>query len=101
MQEPPASNAKMLIIGKIFSSRPYTAIIKIMRIQSVRLTKAELSVPSENANEVPATKVPTSDDHVYVKGLREMFHNRIHKLDENDSLYDLINDTPSNISKYE
>ena len=64
-----------------------------MRIQSVISTKVELSVPPSNANEVQATKVLTSNDHAYLKRLREKFHNRIQKLDENDS--------PSDLSNYE
>ena len=56
-----------------------------MRIQSVISTKVELSVPPENENEVQATNVLTSDDHAYLKRLWAKFHNRIQKLDENDT----------------
>ena len=58
----------------------------------------QLSVPPANANEVPAAKVLTRDDHIYLKRLREKFHDSIHKLDENDIISDLSKDTPSNLS---
>ena len=58
----------------------------------------ELSVPPENSNEVPATKVLTSDDHIYLKLFRAKFHDSIHKLDKNYTLYDPRDDTPSNLS---
>ena len=61
----------------------------------------ELSVPPENSNEVPATKVLTSDDHINLKLLRAKFHDSIHKLDENDTLSDPSDDTPSNIINVE
>ena len=67
-----------------------------MRIQSVRSTKLELSVPPSNANEVQATKVLTSDDHAYLKGLWVNFQNRIQKLDKNDTPYYLSNDEENN-----
>ena len=69
-----------------------------MRIQSFRLKKVELSVPPANANEVPETKVFTSDDHIYLKRLRSKFHDSIHKLDKNDTLSDPSDDNPSNLS---
>ena len=59
----------------------------------------ELSVPQANANEVPATKVLTSDDHVYLKRLRAKFHDSIHELNENDNLSDQSGDTTSNLSE--
>ena len=62
-----------------------------MRIQSVRSTTVELSVPPANVNEVQATNILTSDDHAYFKQLRAKFHNRVHKLDQNDTPSDLRN----------
>ena len=58
----------------------------------------QLSVPPAKAKEVPVAKVLTSDDHVYLKQLREKFHDSIHKLDKNDIHYDLSKYTPSNLS---
>ena len=58
----------------------------------------ELSIPPANANEVQATKVLASDDHVYLKRLRAKFHNSIQRLDKNDTLSDLSKNTPSNLS---
>ena len=58
----------------------------------------ELSVPQANANEVPATKVLISDDHVYLKRLWAKFHDNIYKLDENDTFYDPRDNTTSNLS---
>ena len=86
---------------KILSPRPYTAIITRMSIQSVISAKLELSVPPENESEVLATKVLTSDDHIYLKRLRENFHDRIHKLDKNDTLSDLRDNSNSNLSDNE
>ena len=57
----------------------------------------ELSVPPAKENEVPETKVLTSDNHIYLKRLRENFHNRIYKLDKNDTLSGLSNNTTSNL----
>ena len=82
--------------GKILSSRPYTAIITRIRIQSVISTKVELSLPPENSNELKSTNVLTSDDHAYLKRLRAKFHNRIQKLDENDTPSDLSDDEEKN-----
>ena len=61
----------------------------------------ELSVPPANVNEVPATKVLTSGNYVYLKRLRGNFHDSIYKLDENYTLSDPSNDTPSNLSNDE
>ena len=82
MQESALGSNYIYQWNKIRSLRPCTAIITRMRIQSVRSTKVELSVPSANANEVQATKVLTSENQEYIKQLREKFHNRIHKLDK-------------------
>ena len=67
-----------------------------MRIQSVIYKKVELSVPPVNANKVQSTKVLTSDNHAYIKQLWEMFHNRIHKLDEYYTPSDISNDEENN-----
>ena len=47
---------------------------------------------------MPAEKVLTRYDHIYLKLFRAKFHDIIHKLDENDIIYDLSNDTPYNLS---
>ena len=60
-------------------------IITIIKIQSVRLKKVELSVPPLKKNEVQETKVLTSDDHAHIKQLWTKFQNMIHKLDEKDT----------------
>ena len=61
----------------------------------------QLSVPPANSNEVPAKKVLTRDDHVYLKRLQENFQGSIHKLDENEIISDISNDNPSNLSNNE
>ena len=70
-----------------------------MRIQSVRSTKLELSVRLENKNEVQATKLITIEDYTYLKQLREIFHNRLHKLDEKYTPSDII-DYEENSKRY-
>ena len=55
-------------------------------------------VPPKIANEVPETKVATIDDWVYIKLLQEKFQDRIKKLDKNDTIYGLSDDTPSDLS---
>ena len=90
----PAFDEKYFISGEILFSRPYTSIITRMRIQSVRSTKVELLVPP--LNEIQAKKLLTSDDHVYLKRLQEKFHNRINKLDENDTPSDLRDNEENN-----
>ena len=67
-----------------------------MRIQSVRSTKLELSVPPENKNELQETMVLISDNHAYLKQLQAKFHNRIHKLDKNDTPSDLSDNEEKN-----
>ena len=43
------------------------------------------------------TKFLTYDDHAYLKRLQKRFHNRIQKLDDNYTPYDLSNDKEKNI----
>ena len=65
-------------------------------MQPVRSTKVELSVTPENVSEVQSTNVLTSDNHAYLKQLRAKFHNRIQKLDENDTPSDLRDNKENN-----
>ena len=58
----------------------------------------EILVPPKIANEVPETKIATIDDRVYIKLLQEKFQDRIKKLDKNDTIYGLSDDTPSDLS---
>ena len=60
------------------------------------MKKVELLVPPANANEVQATKILTSDEHAYLKWLWEKFHNRIQKLDKNNTPSDISGDEENN-----